>query len=169
VAQFDAVASESKSSLVGWAQYRAGEALIQEKQYDQAIQAPVAIRDNGQYQKHCRRERSRPLAPRPRLCAVQNWDASRQAYERLVGAFGNSPWVTKAATHGLAWQQQKNYDQAPTSTAQVAGRTATELGAKAQLQIGLCRLSRSVTLTLPMPCWSCRRLTTIRIKRRRAC
>jgi len=143
LAQFDAVAQNPKSSLVGWAQYRAGEALIQEKQYDQAIKRLSLFRDNGQYQNIAGLSDRALLRLGHAYAQSNNWDASRQAYERLVGAFGNSPWVDEGR-YGMAWawQQQKNYDQAANVYSQVAGRTATELGAKAQLQIGLCRLEQ---------------------------
>ena len=39
-------------------------------------------------------------------------------------------------------QQQKNYDGAVNTYTQVTQRTAAEVGAKAQLQIGLCRLEQ---------------------------
>lgn len=143
LAQFDAVAQNPKSSYVGWAQYRAGEAFIQNKQYDEAIKRLSLFRDNGQYQNQPGLSDRALLRLGFAYAQSNNWDASRQAYERLVGAFGNSPWVDEGR-YGMAWawQQQKNYDQAVNVYSQVAGRTAAELGAKAQLQIGLCRMEQ---------------------------
>ena len=43
---------------------------------------------------------------------------------------------------GWAWQNQKQYDQAVNAYNQVVGGTATETAAKAQVQIGLCRLEQ---------------------------
>jgi TolA-binding protein len=60
-----------------------------------------------------------------------------------VSRFGNGPWVNEARYGvGWAWQNQKQYDNAVNAYTQVANSTATELGAKAQLQIGLCRLEQ---------------------------
>ena len=43
---------------------------------------------------------------------------------------------------GRALQQQRNLDGAVTAYGQVVARTATDLAAKAQLQIGLCRMEQ---------------------------
>ncbi len=143
LAQFDVVAQNPKSSLMGWAQYRAGEALIQDKQYDQAIKRLTLFRDNGQYQNVQGLSDRALLRLGHAYAQLNNWDASRQAYERLVGAFPSSPWADEGR-YGMAWawQQQKNFDQAVNLFSQVTSRTATELGAKSQLQIGLCRLEQ---------------------------
>ena len=57
--------------------------------------------------------------------------------------FGQSPWVDEAR-YGMGWalQNQKQFDNAVNTYALVTGRTATETAAKAQLQIGLCRLEQ---------------------------
>ena len=143
LAQFDAVAQNPKSALVGWAQYRAGEALIQNKQFDEAIKRLSLFRDNGQYQNLQGLSDRALLRLGHAYAQMQQWEPSRQAYERLVGAFPNSPWVDEGRYGmGWAWQQQKNYDQAVNVYSQVVARTAQELGAKAQLQIGLSRLEQ---------------------------
>ncbi len=143
MAQFDAITQNPKSPLVAWAQYRAGETLIQNKQFNEAIKRLSMFRDNGQYQNVQGLSDRALLRLGHAYAQMQQWDASRQAYERLVGAFPNSTWIDEGR-YGMAWawQQQKNYDQAANVYTQVAGRTAAELGAKAQLQIGLCRLEQ---------------------------
>lgn len=143
LAQFDAVAQNPKSALLGWAQYRAGEALIQNKQFDEAIKRLTLFRDNGQYQNLQGLSDRALLRLGHAYAQMQQWEPSRQAYERLVGAFPNSPWVDDGRYGmGWAWQQQKNFDQAVAVYGQVVSRTAQELGAKAQLQIGLSRLEQ---------------------------
>ena len=73
----------------------------------------------------------------------KKWDASRQAYETLVGRFGGSPWVHDAR-YGAGWALQSagQFDQAVNWYNQVTAATTTELAAKAHLQIGLCRLEQ---------------------------
>src|SRR5262249_32177128 len=46
--------------------------------------------------------------------------------------------------YGMGWalQEQKNYDGAANAYSVVVGRTATDLAAKSQLQIGLCRMEQ---------------------------
>ncbi|HMF12787.1 MAG TPA: tetratricopeptide repeat protein, partial [Gemmataceae bacterium] len=55
----------------------------------------------------------------------------------------NSRWVYEARYGiGWAWQNQKQFDNAVNAYQQVTAAVATELAAKAQLQIGLCRLEQ---------------------------
>jgi len=101
------------------------------------------FRDNGQYQNQAGLSDRALLRLGHAYAQMQQWEPSRQAYERLVGAFPNSPWADEGRYGmGWAWQQQKNYDQAVNVYSQVVARTAQELGAKAQLQIGLSRLEQ---------------------------
>ena len=46
---------------------------------------------------------------------------------------------------GVAFQNLKNYDAAVNAYNEVINRTASELAAKAQLQIGLCRMAQKRT------------------------
>jgi TolA-binding protein len=72
--------------------------------------------------------------------ATNNWNESRATYEHLIGRFGNSQWVPKAR-FGIGWanQQLKQFDAAVQAYAEVTRRTSSEMAARAQLQIGLCR------------------------------
>src|SRR5207253_8729723 len=72
---------------------------------------------------------------------TKQWDLSRQAHEQVVGRFPQSPWVNEARYGiGWAWQNQKQFEQAVNVYNQVT--TATEVAARAQLNIGLCRLEQ---------------------------
>jgi TolA-binding protein len=143
LAQFDAVANNPKSTLSGWAHYRAAEALLQDQQYEPAIKRLALFRDQGPYQNQPGLSDRALLRLGFAYAMTKAWDPSRQAYERLVAVFPNSIWIDEAR-YGIGWslQQQKNYEPAVNVYTQVTGRTATELAAKAQLQIGLCRLEQ---------------------------
>src|SRR5206468_2940870 len=53
------------------------------------------------------------------------------------------PWVAEARFGiGRAHQHKNEFDQAVNAYNQVAALTASELGARAQLNIGLCRLAQ---------------------------
>lgn len=141
--QFDAVAANPKSPLVGWAHYRAGEALIQNQQYPEAVKRLIIFRDNGNWN-NVPGLTDRALMRLGYASAVnKNWDESRVAYERLVNNFPNSAWADEGR-YGIGWafQQQKNFDGAANAYSQVVARTATDLAAKSQLQIGLCRMEQ---------------------------
>lgn len=143
IAQFDAVAQNPKSALAGWAHYRAAEVLLAEKQPDAAIKRLIIFRDQGPYQNQPGLSDRALLRLGYAFALTRQWEPSRQAYERVVGAFPNSV-LQDEARYGVGWafQQQKNYDAAVNAYTQVASRSATELAAKAQLQIGLCRLDQ---------------------------
>ena len=141
--QFNAVASNAKSPLLGWANYRAGEALIQDQQYGEAIKRLTMFRDQPNWN-NVPGLTDRALLRLGYAYAVsRSWDESRVALERLVNAFPNSPWHDEAR-YGIGWalQQQKNYDAAANAYSIVVSRTATDLAAKSQLQIGLCRMDQ---------------------------
>ena len=75
--------------------------------------------------------------------SLTQWDQSRQSMEILLQRFPQSPWVHDARYGiGWAWQNQKQHDNAVNTYKQVTGGTAAEVAAKAQLQIGLCRLEQ---------------------------
>lgn len=141
--QFDAVAQNPQSKLFAQAQYRAGECLLQAKQWTEAIKRLVLFRDNPQYHNVAGVSDRALLRLGYAYAQVPDWNQSRQAYEALAGRFGNSPWLHEAR-YGMGWalQQQKQLDQAVNVYTQVTNSTLTETAAKAQLQIGLCRLEQ---------------------------
>lgn len=141
--QFDAVASNPKSQLLGWAHYRAGEALIQNQQYADAIKRLSLFRDSPAWNGVPNLTDRGLLRLGYAYALTKAWDESRSANERLVNSFPNSPWHDEARyAIGWALQQQKNFDGAANAYSVVVSRTATDLAAKAQLQIGLCRMEQ---------------------------
>jgi TolA-binding protein len=141
--QFDAVASNPKSPLFGWAHYRAGEALIGNKQYAESIKRLIIFRDHPAWI-NVPGLTDRALVRLGYAFAMdKRWDESRGTYEKLANQFASSPWSDEAR-YGIGWafQQQKNLDAAANAYSQVVARTATDLAAKAQLQIGLCRMEQ---------------------------
>jgi TolA-binding protein len=71
------------------------------------------------------------------------WDLAQQALQSLLRRFPNSPWADEARFNiGLVELNAKQFDAAITSFSEVAGRSGSELSARAQLQIGLCRMEQ---------------------------
>jgi TolA-binding protein len=143
LAQFNAVASNGKSPLAAQATYRAGEALIALKEWPEAAKRLSVFRDAPPFQNVPGVTDRALLRLGHTYNQVQDWDKSRQAYDVLAQRFPNSPWVHEAR-YGSGWalRQQKQYDQAVALFARVKADTLTETGAKAQLQIGLCRMDQ---------------------------
>jgi tetratricopeptide (TPR) repeat protein len=143
LAQFDVVAQNPKSLLVGEAHYRAGECLLQQGEAAEAVKHLVLFRDQPPFQ-NLPGLRDRALLRLGHAYAhLKQWNESRQALETLLGRFGNSSWIHEARYGiGWAWQNQGQFDNAVNAYAQVTTGTVTEVAAKAQLQIGLCRLEQ---------------------------
>jgi tetratricopeptide (TPR) repeat protein len=141
--QFDAVAQNATSPLAPEARCRAAECLLQQQDFQGAIKLLTPFRDLGPLQNISGVTDRALLRLGHALAQAQQWDQSRQAFEILVQRFGQSPWVDEAR-YGMGWalQNQKQFDNAVNTYAQVTSRTATETAAKAQLQIGLCRLEQ---------------------------
>ncbi|MFN4260055.1 MAG: tetratricopeptide repeat protein [Gemmataceae bacterium] len=143
LAQFTVVAQNPKNPLAAQAHYRAGECLLQGKQWAEAAKRLSLFRDHPQFQNVAGVSDRALLRLGHAYAQLNDWNQSRQAYETMVGRFGNSLWVHEARFGiGWAWQQQKQYDQAVNAYSQVTANTLTETAAKAQLQIGRCRLEQ---------------------------
>jgi len=93
------------------------------------------------------------------------WEPSRATLAALVERFPQSPWAEEAR-YGIGWasQSQKQYDNAVAAYVEVTRRTAAEVAARAQFQIGQCRLEQQrppdaikafqvVTLSYDYPEW----------------
>ena len=143
LAQFDAVALNPKSPHLGWAYYGAAEIHLKSENYGEAIKRLTIFRDNGQYHNIPGLSDRALLRLGHAYAMVKGWGESQQAMERVVNQHGSSPWVDEAR-YGIAWAQQRqnNWDGAVNWYTQIVGRTATELGAKAQHQIGVCRFAQ---------------------------
>jgi TolA-binding protein len=143
LAQLDLVAQDPKGPLAGEAQYRAGECLMQLKDWSKAVARLVVFRDQAPFQNIPGVTDRALLRLGHAYAHAGQWDQSRHALETLVGRLGQSPWVHEARYGiGWSWQNQKQYDNAVNVYGQVTSATATETAAKAQLQIGLCRLEQ---------------------------
>jgi TolA-binding protein len=74
---------------------------------------------------------------------AQQWDEARRSYENLTGRFNQSPWFFEAKYGiGWCWQKQNQLDNAVNAYNEVTRATAAEVAARAQLQIGRCRLAQ---------------------------
>jgi TolA-binding protein len=138
--QFDTVTANPQSPLAPAAHYRAGECLLALKDPAKAAARLAVFRDQGPFQNLPGVSDRALLCLGQALTQAKQHDPARQAYETLWSRFPNSPW-TAEARYGAGWalQLQGRHDEAVNQYQAVVAATASELGAKAQLQIGLCR------------------------------
>jgi TolA-binding protein len=143
LAQFDVVARNTRSPRASQAQYQAGECLLAVKDYKRAAERLAAFRERKAF-------RNQPgITDRALLRLghayehLQQWQRSRAAYQRLLAGFPKSPWVHEAR-YGIAfaWQNDKEYDKAVDWYSRVASGASSETAARAQFQIGLCRVEQ---------------------------
>jgi TolA-binding protein len=141
--QFAAVYGNAKSKYAGQAYYRAGECQLALGEATEAVRLLAVFRDRGEFQNLPGITDKALLRLGHALAQLKQWEPSRQAHEQSAARFPQSVWVHEAR-YGMGWalQNQKRYDEAVNVYQQVANATATEIGAKAQLQIGLCRLEQ---------------------------
>jgi len=140
---FEAVAGNAKSPLVAQGMYRAGEVLIAKGEPAKAIEKLLPFKDKGEFQ-NIPNVTDRALVRLGHAYAMlKQWEPSRVAYDAVNARFGGSPFIHEAR-YGLGWALQNvgQFDPAVNWYAQVANATGSELGAKAHLQIGLCRLEQ---------------------------
>jgi tetratricopeptide (TPR) repeat protein len=141
--QFNLVAQNPKSAMSAHGHYRAGECYMQLKDWARAATRFTEFRDKPPFQNLPGLTDRALLRLGQALAQQGKWDQSRQALEILAGRFASSPWIHEAR-YGIGWalQNLKQYDQAVNVYQQVTNATATETAAKAQLQIGLCRIDQ---------------------------
>ncbi|HVS38276.1 MAG TPA: tetratricopeptide repeat protein [Gemmataceae bacterium] len=137
------ITNNPKSATSPQALYRAGECQLALGKPEEAVKLFAGFRDKGELQNLPGLTDRALLRLGYTLAQLKQWEPSRQAYEQVYNRFGNGPWANEAR-YGAGWalQNQNRFDEAVNLYAQVASATATELGARAQLNIGQCRLAQ---------------------------
>jgi len=137
------VADNPKSPLTAQGQYRAALCQLELGELDKAVVRLALFRDKSEFYNVAGVSDHALLRLGQALGQLKQWDASRQAFALLTQRYGNSPWLNEAR-FGVGWASQnlRQFDPAVESYKSVIANTATELAAKAHLQIGLCRLEQ---------------------------
>lgn len=141
--QFSAVAANPQSPLAAEARYRAGESQMEAGQFAKAVELWLPFRDQGPLQNLPGLSDRALLRLGHAQALASQWDQSRQSHEALLQRFGQSPYRSEAR-YGIAWslQNQKQFDQAAQQYQQVIQETATEIAARAQYQLAMCRVEQ---------------------------
>jgi TolA-binding protein len=129
--------------MVGQATLRLGEAALLAGDVEEAVKRLAVFRDQGPFQNLPGLTDRALLRLGHALAQMKQWEPSRQALEQVAARFPNSPWVHDAR-YGAGWAYQNlgQYDNAVNTYQLVVNAVATELAARAQLNIGVCRLAQ---------------------------
>jgi predicted negative regulator of RcsB-dependent stress response len=141
--QFALAASSAQPAVAADARYRLAEALLLKPDFSAAIEQLKPFSDQ-QTLRNIPDVSDRALLRLGHAYAhAGQWDASRQTMETLLARYAQSTWREDARYGiGWAWQNQSQWDNAVNAYTQVTKSTAAEVGARAQLQIGVCRLAQ---------------------------
>lgn len=141
--QFLAVAQNAKSPLAPEARYRAGETHMDQGAWAKAIELWLPFRDQAPLQNVAGLSDRVLLRLGHAQALAGQWDPSRQSLEILLQRFAQSP-LRHDARYGIAWalQNQKQFDQAAQQYQLIINETATEVAAKAQYQMAMCRVEQ---------------------------
>ena len=141
--RFEILGKDEKNPLAAEARARAGECYFRQQDWPHAVERLLPFRDLQPFQNLIGVSDRALLRLGQAQAQLKQWDASRQSLETLINRFGQSRWVDEAR-YGVGWafQNQNQHDQAVNHYIQVVNRTGAEVAARAQLQIGLCRLDQ---------------------------
>lgn len=143
--QFDAVAGNEKSPHRGQGLYRSAECLLAQNKAEDAKNKLVIFRDNGAFHNLPGVSDRALLRLGHAFLALKQWEPARQAFDTLMGRYGNNnTWAVDARYGiGVAFQNQGRFDDAVNAYVQVTQMTQDERSGRARLQIGECRAKQS--------------------------
>jgi TolA-binding protein len=143
LAQFTPIAGNPKSAQWAQATFRVGETHLRQSNPGEAVKHLALFRDKAELQNVPGVTDRALLRLGYALSLLKQWEPSRQAHEQVLGRFGGGAWANEAR-YGMGWalQNMGRYDEAVNTYTQVIANTATELAARAQMNIGLCRLAQ---------------------------
>jgi tetratricopeptide (TPR) repeat protein len=143
--QFDAVGNNEKSPHRGQGLYRSAECLLAQGKAEEAKNKLVIFRDNGAFHNIPSVSDRALLRLGHAFLVLKQWEPARQAFDTLVGRYGNNnAWAIDARYGmGVALQNQNRFDEAVNSYVQVTQMTQDERAGRAKLQIGECRAKQN--------------------------
>jgi len=135
------VSAKAKGSELGHVKYLTGEAYILQKEWSKAIEELKVFRDTDSYRRMYSISDRALLRLGYAYEQTGNWGESRRAFECVTSYIPKSPWRHEAR-FGNAWAREnsKDYTSAMSIYADLTTKTATGVGAKAQLRIGYCQM-----------------------------
>ena len=143
IAQFNAIMQNQRSVWTAHAAAGLGECYVAQKDWPKAIEVLRRFADRNAPRLPPGMGERALLRFGQAAVASSQWALAQPAMEVFVQRFARSPLVHEARfILGLALQNLKQYDAAATAFTEATRGTASEIGARAQLHLGLCRLEQ---------------------------
>lgn len=141
--QFESVAQSTTAQVAAEARYRTAEVLMADEKWEAAIKQLLPLQDDAKLNALPGTSDRGLLRLAHAYAFARQWEPSRKACETLLQRFPQGPWA-REAKYSLAWALQNLGQHEPAINAyrEVTQHTVEEVAARAQLQIGLCRLAQ---------------------------
>jgi cellulose synthase operon protein C len=135
------VAAKAKGEQIGHVKYLTGEAYILQKEWSKAIEELKVFRDTANFRAMTGIADRALLRLALAYERTGNWGECQRAFASIPSYIPKSPWIHEAR-FGDAWAREnsKDYSNAMSYYAALTTKTATEVGAKAQLRLGYCQM-----------------------------
>jgi cellulose synthase operon protein C len=142
--QFEAVTANAKSPHRVQAMYRAGESYAAAGEHAKAIEKLLPFRDKGELHNVGGVSDRAVLRLGHAQLSSRKPDDAKATFEAHLNRYGNGNPFAPEARYGLGLVQQAKgqHDEAVKAFEAVIAATQSEVAAKAQLQIGQCRMSQ---------------------------
>lgn len=142
--QFDAVAGNDKSPHRAQAMYRSGESHAATGEHTKAVEKLLPFRDKGEWHNIGGVSDRAVLRLGHAQIAAGKPDDAKATFEAHLARYGNGNPFAAEVRYGLGLIQQAkgNHDEAVKAFEAVIAATRSEVAAKAQLQIGQCRMAQ---------------------------
>jgi tetratricopeptide (TPR) repeat protein len=139
--QYETITRNADSGQAPRAHLLAGELMLQSGEWTKAIEHVHVFLDQEKFQDQGPVTERGLLLLGHALGRLEQWEASRRAYETLLTKFTESAWLDEAR-YGLAWTWWKQAQ--PEQAAKVLSGLAVDrpAGARGQLLLGVCRLEQ---------------------------
>lgn len=142
--QFDTVTANEKSPHRVQATYRAGESYAAAGEHTKAVERLLPFRDKGEWHNVGGVSDRAVLRLGHAQLAAKKPDDAKATFEAHLARYGqNNPFAPEVRYGlGLIRQEKGEHDEAVKAFEAVIAATKSEVAAKAQLQIGQCRMAQ---------------------------
>jgi tetratricopeptide (TPR) repeat protein len=138
---FEALAGDADNPQRVQGKYRSGEARFLRGEWEAAVKHLAPFRDEEAFQNQPGLSDPALLRLGVALGRLERWEPAREAFQRLLEKFPDSPSASQAR-YGVGWTllRQKKFPEASEAFGTVLGAPPGELVVRARLALGVCQV-----------------------------